>query len=115
MTHRKTKIRLGRVRKVRSGLLKSLAVSLIRAGRITTTQAKAKFLVPKVERYVTYAKKGNLHSTRLLSRVLPPASVQKLVKDIAPKYKDRRGGYTRIIKKGPRVSDAAPMVIVEFI
>lgn len=115
MPHRKTFKKHSRVKKVRSGLLKSLAVAMIAHGRIKTTHARAKTLVPRIERYVTYAKRGSLHSVRLLRKDLPSASVRRLVLDIAPRFKDRRGGYTRIIKIGLREGDAAPAVFVEFV
>lgn len=115
MSHRKALKKYSRVKKVRSGLFKSLAVAMIAHKRIKTTHARAKTLVPQLERYVTYAKRGGLHSTRLLRKNLPSVSVRRIVSDIAPRFKNRRGGYTRIIKIGRRKSDAAYMAIVEFV
>ncbi len=95
---------------------KSLAVSLIKKEKITTTVARAKELRPMVERYITLGKKNNLAGLRLLLRRLPKESAQKVFYEIAPRYKERKGGYTRIIKTSHmRKRDAAQMAIIEFI
>lgn len=91
--------------------MKSLAVNLIMKGKIKTTLARAKELKSVVERYVTYGKKTSPE----VRKFLPNAAANKLVKDIAPKYKERSGGYTRIIKLPPRSSDAAKVAIIEWI
>jgi large subunit ribosomal protein L17 len=104
-----------RVRKVRNALLRSLAFSLIEKGKIKTTEAKAKEIRPVVEKFVSEAKKGTLGSRRILSAKLPQVAVAKLFKDLAPKYKDRKGGYTRIIKVAIRKSDGARMSVIEFV
>jgi len=115
MRHRKAGRKLGRVRKVRRSLLRSLAKALVEKGKITTTEAKAKELKPRIERLLTKAKEGTLAARRRIARELDPAGVRKIFSEIAPGYKERRGGYTRIIKLGPRRRDAAKMAIIEFI
>lgn len=101
--------------------MRSLAVSLIRDGKIRTTEAKAKELRSFVEKMVTKAKggpKGNsLGNTRLLTSRLGGVTdaVQKLTKTIAPAQKERNGGYTRIVKLAPRKSDGSPMAVIEFV
>ncbi|MDZ7726345.1 MAG: 50S ribosomal protein L17 [Candidatus Campbellbacteria bacterium] len=115
-----SKIRtLGRTRSQRRDLLRSLANSLIKHGRITTTQAKAKELRPYVEKMVTKAKSNddNKLATKrlLLSRLNNEDAVKKLESDIGPRYKDRDGGYTRILKLPRRSSDGAEMAIIEFV
>ena len=97
-------------------ILSNLAASLITEGRITTTAAKAKVLRPYVEKIVTKARRGDLHSRRLVLRNIQDTEVvTKLFDDIAPRYIDRPGGYTRIIKLGPRRGDGAEMALIEFV
>ncbi len=117
MQHRKKGNRkFGRVRGRRISFLKSLHRNLIIAERITTTEARAKAIKPQVEKLVTLAKKQNLASMRLLLARLPNDAALKLYYEIAPRYKERRGGYLRVIKVGgTRMRDAAPKSIVEFI
>lgn len=116
MKHHDANRKFGRSRDGRRALLKGLAVSLIRDGKITTTEAKAKELRPFVEKFITHAKKGGMVSRRLLvARLGSEIGAEKLVKDIAPRYMDRDGGYTRIIKLVPRASDASPMAVIEFV
>ncbi len=107
--------KFGRVRKVRISLIRSLAYALISKGKIETTEAKAKELRPFIEKVVTEAKKGTVASKRLVGIRLTPKAVDKIFKDIAPKYKDRKGGYTRIIKTSIRRSDGAKMAMIELI
>ena len=107
--------RFGRVRKVRKGLLKSLAVALIDKEKIVTTEAKAKELSRHIEPFITKARLGTIANRRLLARSLPPKTVKKLVDDIAPRYKERPGGYTRVTKLQPRERDAASMAQIEFV
>lgn len=115
MLHHKKKRKFGRVRSQRTALIKSLASSLIDKESIQTTEAKAKELRPVVEKLVTKAKKNDLSSRRvLISRVGESAS-KKLIDDIAPKYKDRNGGYTRVTKLETKRSDAAKMAQIEFV
>ena len=109
--------KFGRVRKQRKALLKSLSVGLIEKGKIKTTLPKAKELRPHIERLVTYAKKGSKDGAgmRALQPILPKKAIYKLMKDVVPKYIDRKGGYTRIIKLRSRARDAAQMAYIEFI
>ena len=97
-------------------ILSNLAASLIEEERITTTVAKAKVLRPYVEKIITRARRGDLHSRRLvLKRIQDTEVVTKLFDDIAPRYEDRPGGYTRIVKLGPRRGDGAEMALIEFV
>ncbi|NCP17230.1 50S ribosomal protein L17 [Candidatus Kuenenbacteria bacterium CG_4_9_14_3_um_filter_39_14] len=116
MRHQKVIPKLGRPRGHRRALLKNLANSLVLYEHIKTTEAKAKILKPKVERLVTRAKVANLHNRRELLKVLPTKNaVKKLFEVIGPKYKERKGGYLRIIKLEPRQGDGAKMAIIEFV
>ncbi len=107
--------KLSRKRDQRKALLKVLAVSLISKEKIRTTEAKAKELAPFVEKKISKARIGNLPSRRFLMRFFPEETVKKLIGEIGPKYKERKGGYTRIIKLGPRKSDGARMAIIELV
>jgi large subunit ribosomal protein L17 len=116
MRHHSTIKKFGREKNVRNALMRSLARNLIRDERITTTLPKAKALRPYVEHLVTKARTGTVASRRLIiSRIGGAPEVKKLVDTIAPKYKDRDGGYTRIIKMPARKLDAAPMAMIEFV
>lgn len=100
----------------RDALMRSLARNLVNEGRITTTLAKAKSLRPFVEKLVTKAKTGTLASRRLVnSRIMGEAETKALFAEIAKKYADRKGGYTRIIKLPRRTLDAAEMAMIEFV
>ena len=92
-----------------------LAEALIRHEKIETTETRAKALRPIIEKWVTRGRKGTLHARRNLARHLTPYSVKKLVDEIAPRFKTRPGGYTRIIKRGTRKGDAAKRAIIEFV
>jgi len=93
-----------------------MAAALIKHEQITTTVAKAKELRPYTEKLITLAKKGGLSNRRLAhARLLDDAQLTKLFDVLAARYADRNGGYTRIIKAGPRGSDAAPMAVIEFV
>ena len=97
-------------------ILANLATQLFRHGRITTTETKAKRLRPLAEQLITKAKRGDLHSRRrVLTVVRDQDVVAALFEDIAPRYETRPGGYTRIVKTGPRKGDAAPMAIIELV
>jgi large subunit ribosomal protein L17 len=97
-------------------LFRNLSAALVKHEQITTTVAKAKELRPYVEKLVTLAKKGGLSNRRLAhARMLDDAQLVKLFDVLAVRYAGRNGGYTRIIKTGPRGSDAAPMAIIEFV
>lgn len=116
MKHLKKGRTLGRKAGPRKALIKNLAKSLILHEKIETTEAKAKELRPFIEKIITSARKEGIHSYRLVMRKIGDnLVVEKLVKEIAPKYKDRKGGYTRIIKTGQRAGDAAKMAIIELV
>ena len=117
MRHHNVNRKLGRVRKGRRALVKSLALNLIVRGKITTTEPKAKALRPFVERLVTQAKRGGLANRRLVASKLGNRGpeVKKLFETIAPKYEKRAGGYTRVVKLGARRSDGARVAIIEFV
>lgn len=106
---------LSRPKSQRKALLRTLATSLFLHEKIKTTEAKAKELRSVAEKFITKAKKNDIFSRRILSRDLSAATVKKLVDEIAPKYSERHGGYTRIIKLGPRHSDGAKIVIIELV
>jgi large subunit ribosomal protein L17 len=97
-------------------ILANLAVSLIVEERVTTTEAKAKLLRPYVEKIITKARRGDLHARRIvMRRITDQAVVTKLFDDIAPRYTDRPGGYTRVVKLGPRRGDGAEMAVIELV
>ncbi len=99
----------------RKALMESLAQALILKERIQVTQAKAKALSSFIEKKITRAKKGDLAAIRQLKKSFSEPAVKKLVKTIAPLYKNRDGGYTRIIKLGPRKSDGSKMAFIELV
>jgi large subunit ribosomal protein L17 len=99
----------------RKMLLRVLVNNFLLHEKIKTTEAKAKELRSIVEKMITKAKNVNLANRRLLARELTPELTRKIIDDIASKYKERPGGYTRIIKLGPRNSDGAKMVIIELV
>ncbi len=105
---------LSRPKNQREALLKTLATSLFLHGKIKTTQAKAKELRVVAEKYITRAKSNTIANRRELAKSLSPFTVKKLCDEIAPRYTQRPGGYTRIIKLGSRKSDSAKMVIIEL-
>jgi large subunit ribosomal protein L17 len=97
-------------------MVANLATSLFEHGRITTTEAKARVLRPVAERLITKAKKGDLHNRRqVLSTIRDKGVVHTLFEEIAPRFADRPGGYTRITKIGPRKGDNAPMAVIELV
>jgi large subunit ribosomal protein L17 len=97
-------------------IVANLATSLFEHGRITTTEAKARVLRPVAERLITKAKKGDLHNRRqVLATIKDKGVVHSLFEDIAPRYAERPGGYTRITKIGPRKGDNAPMAVIELV
>ena len=116
MRHRMGQRRLQRATGHRVALLRNLAASLIKHEQITTTTPKAKELRPYVEKLITLAKKGGLSNRRLAdARLKDDAQLIKLFETLAERYKDRNGGYTRVIKAGIRASDAAPIAIIELV
>src|ERR1700709_1277384 len=97
-------------------MLANLATSLFEHDRITTTEAKAKRLRPLAERLITFAKRGDLHARRQVMTVIRDKDVvHKLFAEIGPKFASRPGGYTRIVKIGPRKGDNAPMALIELV
>jgi large subunit ribosomal protein L17 len=116
MRHLVSGRKLNRSASHRRAMLSNLAVSILDKERITTTLIKAKEVRGVVERLITYGKKGDLHGIRLASRRVNDKTVlKKLFEDIAPSYKEREGGYTRIIKLDNRKGDNAPMSIIELV
>jgi large subunit ribosomal protein L17 len=116
MRHLNKGRKFGLKRGPRRSFLSVLATNLIQHGRIVTTEARAKEVRPIVERLVSHAKEQNVASLRLLLQRLPKVAAYKLYHEIAPKYADRKGGYTRIVKRAkPRKHDASRMALIEFV
>lgn len=116
MRHQKKTVKLGRTASHRDALLANQVCSLIEHKRIKTTLAKAKAVRPFAEKMVTLGKRGDLHARRLAAGYLGQKdAVKKLFAEIAPGAADRKGGYTRIIKLGRRLSDSAPMAYIEWV
>jgi large subunit ribosomal protein L17 len=117
MRHQKTKGKLSRDSAHRKALLMNLSKEIIEHERIKTTEAKAKAVKPEIEKLITLAKRGDLHARRqaLATLAQDKFAVHKLFVDVAPRYADRAGGYTRILKLGPRRSDATEMVFIELV
>jgi large subunit ribosomal protein L17 len=116
MRHRKKTVKLGRSQAHRDSLLANQVCSLIEHHRIKTTLAKAKATKPLAERMLTLGKQGDLHSRRVaISYLKHKDIVKKLFTEIAPAAADRKGGYTRIVKLGARLSDSAPMAYLEWV
>lgn len=115
-SHRVAGRKLSRYRSQRVALLRSLTADLVRHERITTTLAKAKETRVVTERLITHGKNGTLHHRRLaLSQVPQQDVVRKVFNDLAPRYAQRPGGYTRIVKLGPRQGDGALMAVIELV
>src|ERR1700690_978126 len=117
MRHKKKRHKLSRDPDHRRALLANLSKEVIEHERITTTQAKAKAVKPEVEKLITLAKRGDLHARRQALAALgqDKFTVYKLFEEIAPRYTERPGGYTRILKLGPRRSDSTEMVLLELV
>ncbi|MGB0921066.1 MAG: 50S ribosomal protein L17 [Alphaproteobacteria bacterium] len=116
MRHRKAHRKLNRTHTHRKAMLANMAVALIKHEQIKTTLPKAKELRPYTEKLVTLGKRGDLHARRqALSKLPEEGAVRKLFDTIADRYKEREGGYIRIIKAGYRYGDSAPMAIIEFV
>ncbi|KJS22753.1 MAG: 50S ribosomal protein L17 [Clostridiaceae bacterium BRH_c20a] len=112
MSYRK----LGRPSSQRRAMLKNMATSLLKYGRVETTEPKAKEVRRVTEKMITLGKSGDLHARRLaMAYLLDETVVKELFDTIAPKFAERQGGYTRIMKTGPRRGDSAPMAIVELV
>ncbi len=108
---RKLSMRVG----PRRALLRVLVNNFLLREKIKTTEARAKELRSIAEKMITVAKRGSVLSRRILARDLTPKMTKKIIDDLAPRYKERAGGYTRIIRLGPRNSDSAKMVIIELV
>jgi large subunit ribosomal protein L17 len=118
MNHRKVGRKLSRIKKQRTALIKTLVGSFVLSGKIKTTEAKAKEIRPVIEKLITAAKKKNQNPVELkryLMSHLPIKAIERVIDLGAKKYKDRRGGYTRITKLNPRKSDGARMAIIELV
>jgi large subunit ribosomal protein L17 len=116
MRHRKSGRRLNRTSSHRKAMFANLAASLIRHEQIVTTLPKAKDLRPIVEKLVTLAKRGDLHARRqAIAEMRDLGSVKKLFETIGPRYRERAGGYTRVLKAGFRHGDNAPVAVIEFV
>ncbi|MFL5819615.1 MAG: 50S ribosomal protein L17 [Solirubrobacteraceae bacterium] len=117
MRHRRKRHQLSRSASHRRLLLRNLCKELIDHERIRTTEAKAKAVKPEVEKLITLGKRGDLHARRRALSALgqDKFAVYKLFEEVAPRYADRQGGYTRILKLGPRRSDASEMVYLELV
>ena len=115
MRRQKKGRKLSRKKDQRKALLKVLSQALFLKEKIKTTEAKAREVSAFAEKLISRAKIGNLYSKRLLARYFSAEIVKKIVEEIAPRYKERKGGYTRIIKLGQRKSNGAKMAIIELI
>jgi large subunit ribosomal protein L17 len=114
--HQRTGKKLGRDAGHRKALFANLACALIEHGRIRTTEAKAKAVKPFAEQMITLGRRGDLHARRLaLAQLRSQDAVHRLFADVAPRFRDRPGGYSRIVKLGPRPGDAADMVYLELV
>lgn len=107
--------KFGRTRDQRRAFMKHLAEALIRQERISTTEARAKELRPYIERIITKSRSNSLPTVRHLRRTFNEDITKKLVHDLGPRFSERRGGYTRIVKRVPRKGDAAKRAIIEFV
>ena len=116
MRHLKSGRRLNRSSSHRTAMFANMACALIKHEQITTTLPKAKDLRPIVEKLVTLGKRGDLHARRqAIAQMRDLAMVKKLFEVIGPRYKDRDGGYTRVMKAGFRYGDSAPVAVIEFV
>ncbi len=116
MPHQIAGRHLGRNSAQRKALFRGLVTQVLQHERIETTEAKAKAVRSDVEKMIGYAKRGDLHARRLALRTVHDKKVvEKLFDTLGPRYKERNGGYTRIIKLGPRKGDAAEMVLLELV
>ena len=116
MYHRKSYRRFGRSSEHRQAMFANLAASLIKHEQIVTTLPKAKDLRPVVEKLVTLGKRGDLHARRqAMAKLGDETMVKKLIEVLGPRYKERQGGYTRIMKAGFRYGDAAPVAVIQFV
>jgi large subunit ribosomal protein L17 len=116
MYHGRAKRRFNRTHEHRKAMFANMSQALIKHEQITTTLPKAKDLRPVVEKLVTLGKRGDLHARRqAIAQIKDVALVKKLFDVLGPRYKDRNGGYTRVLKAGFRYGDNAPMAVIEFV
>ena len=116
MRHGNSNRKLNRTHEHRKAMFANMVCSLIEHEQIKTTLPKAKELKKIVDKYITLGKKGTLHSRRLaISRLKQNAAVNKLFKTLASRYKERNGGYSRVLKAGFRYGDAAPLAVIELV
>ena len=116
MRHGNSNRKLNRTHEHRKAMFSNMICSLIEHEQIKTTLPKAKELKRIADKYVSIGKKGNLHARRIAySRLKQDIAVKKLFETLAPRYKDRNGGYTRVIRAGFRYGDMAPMAVIEFV
>jgi large subunit ribosomal protein L17 len=116
MYHRNAKRRFGRTHEHRKAMFVNLSQALIKHEQIVTTLYKAKDLRPIVEKLVTLGKRGDLHARRqAIAQLRDPLLVKKLFDVLGPRYKERAGGYTRVLKAGFRYGDNAPLAVIEFV
>ena len=116
MRHGNSNRKLNRTHEHRKAMFANMVCSLIEHEQIQTTLPKAKELKKIVDKYITLGKRGSLHSRRqAISRLKQNSAVIKLFETLAPRYKDRNGGYTRVLKAGFRYGDAAPLAVIEFV
>lgn len=116
MRHRKLKYRLGRTTSHRKALMGNLSIALFKHERIVTTLTKAKALRSSAEKLITLGKRGDLHARRQVMKVISEKKiVKKIFENLAPRFSDRNGGYTRVMKIAPRRGDGAEMAIIELV
>ena len=116
MRHRKAGRRFNRRAGHRKAMFANMAAALIKHEQIVTTLPKAKDLRPVVEKLITLAKRGDLHARRLaIAQIRDESMVRKLFDTLGPRYRERPGGYTRVLKAGFRYGDAAPVAVIEFV
>ncbi len=116
MRHRRSTVKLGRTSSHRRAMLRNMVTSLLREERVATTLPKARECRRVAERVITFAKRGDLHARRMAGRVVQDNAVlKKLFDDIGPRFADRKGGYTRILKTGFRAGDNAEMSLLELL
>lgn len=116
MRHKVKGKKIGTDASHRKAILKSLAIQVFEHGRIKTTKVKAKEARTLVEKIVGLAKRGDIHARRQVMAIIEDRELtHKIFEEIGPRFKDREGGYTRILKLGPRAGDSAPMVFIELV
>ncbi len=116
MRHRRAGNKLGRTSSHREAMMRNMVTSFLKEEKVITTDSKAKLLKSTADKMITLAKRGDLHARRQAAMVMRDRSVaKKLFDEISPRYKDRQGGYTRIVKIGNRVGDSAAISVVELV